>query len=332
MRTKMILSLAALLSASAAGAASSSYSVSGSIPGSDGGWDYAQVDPVARRLYVAHGDAVTVIDLSTEKASSLGAFQRSHAVVPLSGDRLLVTSGTDGTVRFLDTSSGKELASVAVGKNPDAAILDASGKRAFVMNADSGDVSVLDTATMRVTQTIPVKPALEYAALVGDTLFINNEEANEIDTVDVATGKAGEAIALTGCEGPTGMGFDAKNNRLISSCANGKAAVVDAKAHKLTALVDIGKGPDAVIMDEARSLAFIPCGGDGVLDILSLASPGAVTKVASVKTERGARTGALDPTTGTVYLPAVKLGEPAQPGGRAAAVPGSFHIIVVTPN
>jgi YVTN family beta-propeller protein len=241
MRPSLILLLTALFSASAATAATPSYTVSGSIAGPDGGWDYAQVDPVAHRLYIAHGDAVTAVDLNTNKVSSLGTFKRSHAVVPLSGGRLLVTSGADGTVRFLDTHDGKELSSVAVGKNPDAAILDADGKRAFVMNAESGEVSILDTTTMRVTQTIMVKPALEYAALVGDTLFINNEDDNEIDTVDLISGKVGAAIALTGCEGPTGLGFDAKNSRLISACANGKAAIVDAKAHTLTALVDIGK-------------------------------------------------------------------------------------------
>jgi YVTN family beta-propeller protein len=332
MRTKITLSLAVLLAASAAGAATPNYSVSGSIAGPDGGWDYAQVDPVAHRLYIAHGDAVTVVDLNTNQVSSLGSFKRSHAVVPLSGNRLLVTSGGDGTVRFLNTADDKELASVKVGENPDAAILDASGKRAFVMNAESGEVSIFDTATMRLTQTIPVKPALEYAALLGDTLFINNEDDNELNTVDLASGKVGASIALTGCEGPTGLGLDAKHSRLISSCANGKAAIVDAKAHKLTGLVDIGKGPDAVIMDEQRGLAFIPAGGDGELDILSLASPTEVTKVGSVKTERGARTGALDPTTDNVYLPATKLGEPAKAGARPAAVPGSFHIIVVKPN
>jgi YVTN family beta-propeller protein len=316
---------------STAAMAAPDYHVAGSIAGPDGGWDYARVDSAAHRLYVARGNAVTVVDLTAGTAISVGEIQRGHAVVPLPDGHLLVTSGTDGTARFLN-ADGSQAASIAVGKKPDAAILDATGKRAFVMNSDSGTISVIDTAAMRVTQTITAKPALEFAALAGDTLFVNDEDLNELETVNVATGKLGEAIKLTGCEGPTGLGYDAKNSRLISACANGKAAIVDAKAHKLIALVDIGQGPDAVIMDEARGLAFIPCGRDGVLDILSLASPTAVTRIGRVTTEAGARTGALDPATGTIYLPTAKFGAPAQGGGRPAAIPGSFHILVVKPN
>ncbi|MBO9581037.1 MAG: YncE family protein [Sphingobium sp.] len=331
MRNKLILSLTALLMTAAAPNAPT-YTVSGSITGPDGSWDYARVDAGAHKLYVARSNAITVVDLPSGTATTMGELKRGHAVVPLGGGRLLATSGTDGTVRFFNEADGKEISSIAVGKKPDAAILDASGKRAFVMNSDSGTVSVIDTTTMRVVRTLTAKPALEYAALVGNTLFVNDEDLNELETIDVVTGKLGKAIALKGCEGPTGLGYDSKNARLISSCANGKAAVVDAKTQKLVALVDIGKGPDAVIVDEARGLAFIPCGGDGVLDILSLASPKAVTRVGRVTTEVGARTGALDPTTGIVYLPTAKFGQPAQAGGRPGPVAGSFHILVVKPS
>jgi YVTN family beta-propeller protein len=331
MQTKTILSLAALLAATAAAASTPKYSVTGSIVGPDGGWDYARVDPATNHLFVARGDSVTAVDLATGKVTSFGEIQRGHAAVPLPGGRLLVTSGNDGTARFFD-ADGKQIASVAVGKKPDAAITDASGKRAFMMNSDSGDISVIDTEAMRVTQTITAKQALEFPALVGETLFVNNEDLHELEVIDLASGKMGQPIAMDGCEGPTGLGFDAKNNRLISACGNGKAAIVDTKARKLTALVDICKGPDAVIMDEQRGFAFIPCGRDGVLDILSLASPKEVTRVGSVTTERGARTGALDPATGAIYLPTAKFGEPAKAGGRPAAVPGSFHILVVKPD
>jgi YVTN family beta-propeller protein len=330
MRTKMLLSLTALLLTAAAPAAPT-YTVSGAIAGPDGSWDYARVDPVAHRLYVARGNAVTAVDLASGTVTSIGDVQRGHAVVPLAGGHLLVTSG-DGTVRILNAADGRQIASLAVGKKPDAAILDASGARAFVMNSASGSVSVIDMAAIRVTRTIMLRPALEYAALAGTTLFINNEDLGELETIDITTGKPGKAITLTGCEGPTGLGYDSQHGRLISACGNGKAAIVDAKAHKLLALLDIGKGPDAVIMDEARGLAFVPCGEDGVLDILSFVSPRGVTRVGRIRTEPGARTGAVDPATGTIYLPTARFGPPEHPGERPAAIPGSFHILVVKPS
>lgn len=304
------------------------YRVTDSIAGPDGGWDYASVDPAGKRLYVARTGGVTVVTLADRHVSTLGEVERGHAVVPLADGRLLVTSGNDGTVRLYD-SAGKQTALIAVGKKPDAAVLDPAGTHALVMNADSGTISVIDLKADSVTRTIPAKTALEYAAFAKDgTLFVNNEDASEIETVDMARGVAGAAVALPGCEAPTGLGYDRTHDRLIASCANRKAAIVDAHTRRLVTLIDIGAGPDAVIMDPARGLAFIPCGKDGVLEILSLADA-SVRHVATVKTEVGARTGALDPVTGALYLPTARFAPPATPGARPVAVPGTFHILVV---
>lgn len=315
------------------------YRVVESIPGPDGaGWDYAAVDADARRLYIAHGDAVTAVVLgATAVATSIGSISHGHAVVPIPGTRLLlVTSGHDSTVRIIDTVSGKEQARVSVGEDPDAAIVDPATGHVLVMNAESGTISEInagpDGSQPAVVRTMTVKPGLEFAAIGrGRTLFVNNEDANEIDTVDLAAGTASAPITLPGCEAPTGLAYDARTDRLIAACANGKAAIVDASARKLTAVVPIGGGPDAVILDPARRLAFIPCGRDGVLEILSLDAPGGVRRVATVRTEVGARTGALDPVTGAIYLPTARFG-PLVPGTkRPPALPGTFHILVVRP-
>ncbi len=334
------LLLSALLAASAlpliAATPVPSYRLAENIPGPDGaGWDYARVDAGGVHLFVAHGDAVTEVDLAKGgKVRSIGHVEHAHAVVPIAGTTmLLVTSGNDSTVRLIDTATDQELASLNVEDDPDAAILDPATGHALVMNSHAGSVSEIDVHAKRVVRTIQVKPALEYAAIGPTrTLFINNEDENEIDTVDLATGKRSASIALTGCEGPTGMAYDAKTRRIISSCANGKAAIVDARLRKLVATLDIGRGPDAVIVDAKRRLAFIPCGRDGVLEILSLDAPGGVKRVTTVKTEVGARTGALDEKTGAIYLPTANFGPPPAPGKRPPALPGTFHIIVVRPS
>ncbi|WP_425230661.1 YncE family protein [Sphingomonas sp.] len=332
-RQLLLIVLAAFLPGAAP---APSHAVASSIPGPDGaGWDYARFDPATRRLYVAHGDAVTVIDLAHGGASSsIGAVSRAHAALPIPGtSTLLVTSGRDGTVRLLDTRDGHETARLTVGENPDAAIWDPATRRALVMNAESGSVSVVDVVGARVERTIPVKPALEYAAIgPGGALFVNDEDANEIEVIDLRTGTVGTPIALTGCEGPTGLAYDRRTARLISACANGKTAIVDARRRRLAALVDIGRGPDAVILDEARRLAFVPCGREGTLEVLALDGPGGVRRIETVRTAIGARTGALDPSDGAVYLPTADYGPPATAGGRPVAKPGTFRVLVVRPS
>lgn len=330
------LSLAALLATAASPAPVPTYRVSDRIAGPDGaGWDYAQVDPATRRLYIAHGAAVTVVDLAHGNAvTSMGAVERGHAVLPIPGTNvLLVTSGHDNSVRLFDARDGHETARLSVGENPDAAIWDPATRRALVMNAETGSVSVIDIAAARVERTIQVKPALEYAAVgPGGTLFINDEDANELEVVDVHLGKVAAPVPLTGCEAPTGLAYDARTGRLLSACANGKVAVVDARRRRLEALVGISRGPDAVMLDAARRLAFVPCGRDGVLEVLALDGPAGVRKVATIKTEVGARTGALDPSDGAIYLPTAAFGPPATAGGRPVAKPGTFHVLVVRPS
>ena len=182
-----------------------------------------------------------------------------------------------------------------------------------------------------MVRTISVVPGLEFAAISGRTLFINNEDRNEIEVVDLDKGVTGAPIKLTGCEEPSGLALDAVHGRLISACANGTAAVTDVASRRLSQLVAIGHGPDAVILDAARSLAFIPAGKDGVLDVLDLSDAKKVTHKAAIRTGVGARTGALDPLTGAIYLPTAKLA-PAAAGARPRVVPGSFHVLVVKPS
>ena len=308
------------------------YTIDRSIAGPDGGWDYAQVDAATHRVYVAHGDVVTEFDpVHGDAVRSFGAIMKAHAVVPIPGSTtLLVSSAHDDSVRLIDTRDGKETARLAVGGDPDAAFYDPAARRAVVMNAKGGTVSVIDVAARKVTRTIALKPGLEFGVLgPNGALFVNNEDRNEIETANLTTGKVGAAIALTGCTGPTGLGYDAPTGYLISACANGRAALVNAKSGKLVRLLAIGQGPDAVIMDSARRLAFIPCGKDGVLEMIALDAAGGPKVVGTIKTEIGARTGALDPADGTLYLPTARFGPPAAAGGRPVATAGSFHLIVV---
>jgi YVTN family beta-propeller protein len=315
-----------------AAAPAPTYVATGSIAGPDGGWDYASVDSEAHQLYIAHGNVVTAVDLGTKAVRSFGAIAKAHAVVPISGkSMLLVTSGHDNSVRLLATGDGRELARIAVGADPDAAFYDVASGHAVVMNAKDGTVSVIDVAAHKVVRTITLKPALEFGVLgKNDMLYVNNEDLNEIESANLTTGRVGATIALPGCTGPTGLGYDERTGQLISACANGKAAVIDAVSHRMVKLLEIGSGPDAVIMDTARRVAIIPCGRDGTLSIVALDAVGGAKVVGTAKSEKGARTGALDAADGTIYLPTAAFSPPASAGARPAAIAGSFHVAVMS--
>jgi YVTN family beta-propeller protein len=316
----------------AASAAGPTYSVTSEIPGPDGGWDYASIDPAGHMLYVAHDSKVLAVALGAgNRVSAFGDIAHAHAVVPITGrPLLLVTSGQDDTVRLFDSHTHKQLANIPVGKDPDGAIYDPSTGMAAVMNAKSGSVSMIDVANRKVARTIQLMPGLEYPQFgYGHRLFVNNEDENAVETADAATGKVGPVIKLAGCTGPSGLGYDAKTAQLVSACDNGKAAIVDARALKVTHLIDIGQGPDAVIMDAAHRRAYIPCGGSGTMTVIALDGPHGAHTIGTVTTAKGARTGALDGAAGNIYLPTATPTTPP-PGQHRAYKPGSFRVLVAS--
>lgn len=304
------------------------YVVSGKLPAPDGGWDYASFDPSSGQLLVARGSSVSIIDPSkTHAVRHIGHLEHGHAAFAVAGNRILATSGADGKVVIIDRATGTQRA-VTVGKDPDAALIEPGGHRAWIMVARSGAATEIDIDAATVLRSIPLKPGLEFPVLVGNTLYVNNEDTNEIERADLTKGEAIKPVALPGCMAPSGLGYDALSHQLVSACSNGKAAIVDIGTGRVTMLLTVGHGPDAVIMDQQHHLAFIPCGKDGVLDIIALAE-GSARVVGLVTTQIGARTGAIDPRDGTLYLPTANFRKVKGHEQRSIQVPGSFHILVV---
>ena len=310
------------------------YHTVATIPMPDGRWDLLSVDADHDRLLIGRGDSVTLIDLNTRGATSAGRVARGHAAVAIEGtDLVAVTSGGDGSVRLINATTGQQTASISVGENPDAALYDAASKRLIVMNARSGTVSMIDPRAARVVSTVPVRPGLELGTLIApDMLAVNDEDASEIELVDLKRGVTLPPIALTGCKGPTGIAFDQADELLLSACANGMAALVDARSHRVIELVAIGKGPDGALFDPQRRRFIVPCGQSGTLSVLGVRRNRHLTSLGIVPTEVSARTAALDPRTGRIYLPAASFAPAAAPNGRPTIVAGSAHVLVLEPS
>jgi len=178
---------------------------------------------------------------------------------------------------------------------------------------------------------VALKPALEAGALIAAALLaVNNEDRNEIELADLRSRKASGTIALTGCDESSGIAYDPVSGLALSACSNGKAALVNMKSRHLVSLLPIGQRPDTVLFDPKRHLFLVPCGQGGELNLFRVSMTGKVSPLSAVKTETGARTAALDPVSGRVFLPAARF-QPAEAGAKPAVEPGSFHLLVMTP-
>ena len=328
----MRLLLAAALLAAPSLAQIPPMAVSARIPAGDGRWDYASVDPVKGRLYVARGEGVLMIDLATRKViDKFVAADRGHAAFALpDGKTLVTTNGQTGDLRFFDAAGGGELGSAKTGQKPDAAIYLPARNAIAVANAKDGTVSLVDATTRKVTASIAVGGALEYMALApNDLLYVNVEDRGELVEIDLKTRKVTRRTKLDGCEEPSGLAYLPGTGALLSACANGVAKVTRGSDGMALADLKIGPGPDAVLLDAARQRAYIPAGGDGTLAVIDYGS-GTAAVVAMVPTQAGARTGAVDPRTGTVYLPTARFGPAPKGEDHGAAIPGSFEVLVVS--
>jgi YVTN family beta-propeller protein len=316
-----------------------SYHVTGRIPlEGDGGWDYLFADPASEQLFVSHGTEVEVVDLGSQKMSAkITGMKRIHGIAVDSAlGRGYISDGGDDSVVIFDLKSHAVLQKVAVGKNPDGIIYDSHSKRIFAFNGRSNDASAIDTATGKVAGTIPLDGKPEFPASDGKgNLYVNIEDKSELVELDPVALKVKKVWPLAPCEEPSGLAIDKQARRLFSVCSNKKMAIVNADSGRVVTTVAIGDGPDAAGYDPGSKLVF-SSNGAGTLTIVKQESPDQYSVLADVPTERSARTMTLDPTTHKIYLSAAQLGATPDatadnPHPRPKIVPGSFHVLVLSP-
>lgn len=322
------------------------FEVVGSIPVPAGGglWDYAAIDPASRWLFLSD-DGVMALDLATRGATPrLMPGGITHGVLPLGNGTAAVADGSRHEVEIFEERSGRILHRIATGNpggkvdthDPDAVLLEPMTGRLVAVNGDSGSLVLINLQKSAVDSVIRVGGELEFVASSGNgVVYVNVASHNEIATIDVLKRRVIRRSPLEGCEEPTGLAYDAQYHLVVSACNNGVAEFINAENGSQASQIAIGKGCDAVLLDAKRGFAFFPGGDSGTMSVVAVLGPRDVHLVQTVATAFGARLGALDPTTGTIYLPIVTYDREAPPIRLAGLpplprpVPGSFRFLVV---
>ena len=309
-------------------------------PGGESGWDYLTLDPQTHRLYVARTDGVQVIDTeSGALVRAIPGLDGGHgiALAPELNFGFATSGRSDSVLVFNLTSLRPYGAPIAVGKKPDAIAYEPLTRRVFVFNGESHDASVIDPATAAVVATIPLDGKPEFAVPDGrGTMFVNLEDKNEVLAIDAQKNTVTHRWPLAPGAGPTGLALDPIKQRIFAGCRNGRMIVLDARSGQRLADLPIGKEVDACAFDPGTGFAYASC-GDGTLTVVQEdpARPDEFRVVETVKTQRSARTMALDPSTHAVYLAAADFGAaPAETTdgkpSRPEVVPGSFVLLKLT--
>jgi len=311
------------------------------IGGTDTAYDYLRVDALSRRLFVAHGTRLEVLDADTgARLGQVANLAGVHGVEII--DRLhtaFATNGTDRTVTMFDPATLQVAKTIKyAGVKPDALQYDPASGLLFVVNGGAtGDVSVIDPANGAIVGTVDLGGGkLEEIAFDGQGRgFVNDEQKSVVHVFDTRTLKAVGAWSLAPAEEPTGLAIDREHRRLFAACGNGLLAIVDAETGKMVGTAPIGPDPDGAAFDPKSGRVFAS-NRDGTLTVIGEQSPGHYVAQQTVRTAPGARTIALDDKTGRLFLPAGRFGAvpkptTAVPEPRAPLIPGSFAVIVVAP-
>jgi len=303
--------------------------------GGEGGWDYLSADSIGRRLYIARSNRVTVFDL--DKGTVAGELPNTNGIhgVAIANDlgRGFASCGQDAKVVVFDLKTLKPTGEVKAGTNPDSIIYDLSTSRVFAFNGGSSDVTAIDAAKGTVVGTVPLGGKPEFAASDGrGTVYVNIENKNEVLAFDSKKLTVKSRWPVSPGEEPSGLAMDREHRRLFIGCGNKKMIVMNADNGQVIAALPIGEGVDANGYDSAGELAF-SSNGEGTLTVVHEDSPDKFSVVETVKTERGARTMAIDSKKHTVILVTADFtapppATPDRPHPRPGVAPGSFRVLI----
>ncbi len=147
----------------------------------------------------------------------------------------------------------------------------------------------------------------------------------------------GRFLPLTNdCKDPQGLAADSEHRRLFVACGNQRFAVLDSDTGNPIASLITGPGGDAIGYDEDRELIFVANGaGYGSLTIIRQdTTTDSYAVIQNLPTLARARTLAVDPSTGNVYLVTDYLGaDLTQTTGfgtvKSVPIQGSFQVLMV---
>ncbi|MGH7681797.1 MAG: YncE family protein [Candidatus Eiseniibacteriota bacterium] len=307
------------------------------VLGGEDRWDLLALDATTGRLFISRSTRVQVMDVKTD--SVLGEIADTPGVhgVALAPElhRGFTSNGRDSSVTVFDPGTLAIKGRVKLpARNPDAIEYDPVSRRVFAFCGGSAVAIAIDATTDSIVGSVPMNGKPELAAADGKgRMYANLEDSSTVVAFDTRSLQVlGRWPLAPGAE-PTGLAIDREHRRVFASCANQQLIVLDADRGRVVSVVPIGAGVDGVAFDPARQLIF-SSNGDGTLTVIHEDAPDRYTVVENAVTQPGARTLALDPKSGDVFLPAAEFGPPPPPTAdrphpRGSVKPGTFVILTV---
>lgn len=297
-------------------------------------WDYLQDDPATGRVYVAHGDRLTVVDgrLGAVVGEVTGIAGGTHGtVISAATGQGFTDDGEAGEVVVFDPSTLRITHHIPARPDADGIALDRATELVFVVEGDGGTVTVIDPRSDRVLTTVSVGEKLEFpVADDAGHVFIAGEEKGDLVELDARRKTVVGHWPAPGCTSPHGLAIDPARRRLFMGCANAVLAIFDAAKRQMTGLVPIGRGNDAVAFDPVRRRVFSSNGRDGTVSVFQEDAGDTLAPLPTISTAVSGRTMTLDPASGRLFIAAAQT-DPDPAGGRPHVRGGTLRLMSFDP-
>jgi DNA-binding beta-propeller fold protein YncE len=297
----------------------------------DGGWDYITSDDAGGMLYVSHDNMVQVVDQNNfTLTATIENTKGVHGItIATEFGKGYISCGRDSTVVVFDTRTFKTLGRVKVnGRNPDAILYDPFSKNVFAFNGRSNNVTVIDAKSDKIVGNIALDGNPEFAATdENGKIYLNIEDKSKLGVINSITLKVEQYWPIGPVIEPSGLAIDNATHRLFT-VSDGHMAVIDATSGKIIAALPIGERVDGVAFDKGLKRAY-SANGDGTMTVVGEVD-GSYQVIETVKTQKGARTIAVNSKTHNIYLPTADMAE-AEAGKRPSIRSGSFVILEIWP-
>ncbi len=309
--------------------------------GGIGAWDYLSLEPSGARLFVSRGDRVDVVEtVNGRRATTIPNTAGVHGIAfAPEFKRGYTSNGQANTVTAFELDTVHVIKEAPVpGRKPEAILYDPASQHVLTANGASNDISVLDPISLDALSSIALPGKPEFMATDdAGTVYVNIQtDPGKLVAIDSKNARIKAVWPLPGCGNPTGLAIDVAHHRLFSVCEREVMLVLDGVTGRPVARVAIGDGSDGAAFDPDLGFVFSANGADGTLTVIHQDSPDGYRVLATVQTQRGARTLVLDAATHRIYLPTARFGAPPpatpdQPNPRPGIVPDTFVILVAEP-
>jgi DNA-binding beta-propeller fold protein YncE len=285
------------------------------LPGTASRFDYQAVDPVNRRLYIAHlGDSsLVVFDLDAQRvAAEIPDLPSVHGVVAAPERHLVFATATgEKTLAFVDDRTWQVRSRVPAGEYPNGLAWDPRSERVFVSNNRGPGVGVIDVKTARALPPIDVGGGAgntQFDSVSGRVLAAVHGRPY-LAEIDPAAARVVSRLALRDVNGCHGL-LVASELRFAFAACHGKTPLligVDLRERRQSVGLPLPAAIDVLAFDPGLRRLYA-ASENGTVVVFSVAADRTVTELGRGFVGPDAHSVAVDPRTHRVYFPLANLG------------------------